>query len=625
MLGEDLEVILNDNDQKITVKSIGDKTLQLDQSIEKLVIEASGIDPKQFNSDWLKPGLNLDPRLPELKIRRIIDASGDGSLNEVFEDGALRINFNSDNWPVHLNPIRVGDRVQSIHVDNSVRASVIARDLETGETIDLDSQSVNPNQGFFLVNLKDKLNAWSNRSGLRDHYDIQVEFSGGHDNQVLESFSESITLIQPLDWGSNQLGDETGNDFSYRNIGSAFGSGRIYQGRGGTDFLNLEAIRSTYVLTINGRSGIDAASAADLGQQAFYGGTVFDCLTLRNGDELYLQGIERLRFEDITIDLTPNLDAISDRQWNTQVMDVNGAWRFNTGSDDVVLVSLDNDIDHLQYLTAKNNHSQISHGHRAMSVMASQHNGEDVAGVAPNAALWGYNIYDAGVTLFDAIKAVGERRQAGQRIVFQGGIQGEDKWTNGCSTREKMESLLGQSGEWGFFSIAAGNGGPGGGSSSDPNYLTSVSGVAQAESVLDHIASVGALTFTGQEDIDGLINATGTDIASYSNRGSNLTLVAPTDSWSVDGNGAVGSFGATSCANPNLAGVAALIWSENGAISGGELREILIGSAMDLGSGGFDNTFGNGLVNAEGAIRRAHALAQHEELALFWTNQDFLA
>ena len=46
---------------------------------------------------------------------------------------------------------------------------------------------------------------------------------------------------------------------------------------------------------------------------------------------------------------------------------------------------------------------------------------------------------------------------------------------------------------------------------------------------------------------------------------------------------------------------------------------------MDLGQGGFDNTFGFGLVNAESAIRRAHALDQNQELASFWANNEFMA
>ncbi len=188
-----------------------------------------------------------------------------------------------------------------------------------------------------------------------------------------------------------------------------------------------------------------------------------------------------------------------------------------------------------------------------------------------------------------------------------------------------MNELLGTTGDFGFFAVAAGNGGPGG-NLDDPNYLNSVSGVAKASSDFDHIASVGALKATGSwDEVDGLVNASATTLANYSNRGSNLTLVAPTNSRSINGNGTINTFTGTSCANPNMAGVAALLWSENSAIDGGEVREILIGSAMDLGTGGFDNTFGNGLVNAEGAVRRAHALDQNAELASFWTNQDFMA
>ena len=80
----------------------------------------------------------------------------------MFENGALHIKFNSDNWPDRINPIQMDNRVQTIHVDNSVRASVIARDLETGETKPSISatQSVIPNQGFFLANLKDEIDAW---------------------------------------------------------------------------------------------------------------------------------------------------------------------------------------------------------------------------------------------------------------------------------------------------------------------------------------------------------------------------------------------------------------------------------------------------------------------------------
>ncbi len=636
-------LMLNGNigtDQKIDVvsKNIGER-FNFDQSPVAILQQTTDFEIQKVKPDWFD--LGKDSPLTEfkpLKTRRIIDASSDGSLAEVFENGALKINLDAS----RRNPFRtiqVG-RHDEINIQGApVQVSITAKDLETGDVIDLGTQSINRGQSSLLVDLKDKINAVSGGS-LRDRYSVSVtKFTGsGQQRNVIESFQETITMIKPMQFGSNHLGDETSNDFTYRDLGSAFGSARIFQGRGGTDTLHLDGVDSSDVSFFNGSHSIDAQSASELGNQSFYGGTVFDSLGLSNGDELYLQGVERLQFDDIAIDLTPDQDARSDDQWNTQVMDVNGAWRFNTGSEDVVLVSLDagfdangtgnpdvhGDLGHVTYQTAVNTmNSQSDHGHQAMSVMAATHDDSEVAGVAPDAGLWGYNVYAGGVELQDAISDAIANRNPDQKLVFQGGVQGESWWTNG-GTENEMNGLFNSSGDFSFFSIAAGNGG--GTTFQDPNYLTSVSGIAKASTSYDHIASVGALRATGFEFESGHRNATDTELASYSNRGDNLTLVAPTNSDSIlNSGGLVRSFGGTSCANPNLAGVAALVWSENGALDGGELREIMIGSAMDLGQSGFDTTHGFGLVNAEGAIRRAHALDQNQELASFWTNQDFLA
>ena len=72
-----------------------------------------------------------------------------------------------------------------------------------------------------------------------------------------------------------------------------------------------------------------------------------------------------------------------------------------------------------------------------------------------------------------------------------------------------MEDIIGSGSEHSFYAIAAGNGGPGGGVTLEVDYLESVSGVAQAESENDHVASIGALQFTGTEEIDGITNITG--------------------------------------------------------------------------------------------------------------------
>jgi subtilisin family serine protease len=192
-----------------------------------------------------------------------------------------------------------------------------------------------------------------------------------------------------------------------------------------------------------------------------------------------------------------------------------------------------------------------------------------------------------------------------------------------------MQSAISETSDYGFFAIAAGNGGPGTAPFYD-DYLTSVSGVAKYQSLYNNVASIGALQFTGTEEIDAitggsLTNVTGTQLAGYSNRGDNLTLVAPTDSKAIDANGTVSTFGGTSCANPNVAGAAALVWSEYLSLTGGEIREILTTSAMDLGDPGRDNTYGAGTINAESAVRRSHALSVDHELASLYSNTEFLA
>ena len=283
------------------------------------------------------------------------------------------------------------------------------------------------------------------------------------------------------------------------------------------------------------------------------------------------------------------------------------------------------EIDHVVNQTGKSNNS---HGHKAMSVMSAKHDSQNLAGIAPGSELWAYNVYSGGDSLYDSIEDAKDQRNSGQRLVFQGGIQGESWWTDGA-TEAEMQTALDETADYGFFAIAAGNGGPGTAPYYD-DYLTTVSGLAKAQTTNDNIASVGALQFTGTEEIDAITggsitNVTGTQLAGYSNRGDNLTLVAPTNSKAIDANGTVSTFGGTSCANPNVAGVAALVWSENLSLTGGEVRDILTTSAMDLGAIGRDDTYGAGTINAESAVRRSHALSVDHELASLYSHTDFLA
>jgi subtilisin family serine protease len=125
--------------------------------------------------------------------------------------------------------------------------------------------------------------------------------------------------------------------------------------------------------------------------------------------------------------------------------------------------------------------------------------------------------------------------------------------------------------------------------------------------------------------VNGLMNAGNVRRAPYSNYGANLTLMAATDSPAMDKLGNMNYFNGTSAANPNMAGIASLVWSVNSTLNGGQLRQILIDTAMDIGTAGRDNTFGNGLVNADAAVRRALALSRNNQLASLYSGRSQFA
>lgn len=58
----------------------------------------------------------------------------------------------------------------------------------------------------------------------------------------------------------------------------------------------------------------------------------------------------------------------------------------------------------------------------------------------------------------------------------------------------------------------------------------------------------------------------------------------------------------TSMATPHASAVAALVWSAKPTATNEQVRAALIATAEDLGTAGFDNSYGNGLVRAKNAI-----------------------
>jgi hypothetical protein len=562
---------------------------------------------------------------------RVYDASGDNTPNTVFQGGALRINYSLGSSVPIVN----------VHLDAFKNGSLVAT-LGTWTTSSLSNGLIN------LANFS---------SMIAGTYDLRTIVQTTTGNQIV-ACSQGI---QVLSWGET-AGTFAADTFTYS---AGLGTGAVFLGRGGTDTLNLGVAQSS-ITSIDGMSLSNFNPIASTASQAIFKGTAFDYIKLADGREIYFQGIENLGFSDgssLELQVHPN-DLYFGQQWNLHVTDVDSAWRFTQGASNILIASLDTgiltapgatggvvDIPINRLITTSTSidyYGDYGHGHSSISIMASAaNNGSGIAGINWNSNVYVNNVYGGALELVNGVwqrhgaitlqqaiqQVISYARTNNMKVVFQGGIQG-DSWLTDGGTLAQLDALITNNADIALFEFAAGNGGPGG-NLTDPNYLTSVSGVAKLEATHSNVISVGALrpgsesnlwfqTGVGVTTVNGLTNATSVSLADYSNRGSNLTLVAPTDVPAVDKLGNTNYFGGTSAANPNVAGIASLVWSVNSSLTGDQVRQILIDTAMDLGTPGRDTTFGAGLVDADAAVRRAVALARSNDLASLYSGSSLL-
>lgn len=540
----------------------------------------------------------------------VFDASGDNTSSSVFEGGATRFSYNLANAAT-LSNVRL----------EALRGGSVVSTLGTWSGVSLSNQ---------LVNFASFPSLSAGNYQLRA---VARTTSG-------QEFFSTSQAIAVLSW-SRSNGTFAGETLNYA---AGLGTGAVILGRGGTDTLNLSGISRSNITSINGIS-LTAFNplSGSTANQAIFRGTAFDYMTLSDGREIYLQGIENLRFSDAS---TTNLqvrtnDTFFSSQWNLHTSDVDSAWRFTQGASNVLLASLDSgiltaagasggivDISTARLITDPSdddNFGDNGHGHQAISVMSSTaNNASGVSGINWNSDVLVNDVYGSSrLNLQQAIRdTISYARARNQRVVFQGGIQGEF-WLNDGGTQAQLEQLIRDNSDIAMFAVAAGNGAididdtdP-----NNPSVQQGLSGgVARLQTTHSNVMSVGALEHTGST-VNGLANATSVNRASYSNFGSSLTLMAATDSPAMDKFGNMNFFNGTSAANPNMAAIASLVWSVNSSLTGGQLRQVLIDTAMDLGTAGRDNNFGSGLVNANAAVRRASALQRSSDLANLYSGQ----
>jgi hypothetical protein len=579
-----------------------------------------------FATEWLEPRILFagspfptdrgavqtpDPDGRELvqatRFLRVVDASGDNTPLTAFEGGALRVSFRLPRLRLPGQTIRL-----------------VATDGVSTETL--------KTYGAVSEVLNDLVSA----PGLEGDVQFRVEaFSGA---RAVHSYSGRSAYLRMLN--TARLSDGVGGSTLVAPGGSP--ATHVVAG-GGTDTLRLDVPR-TGVSSLNGGTLAAFSPQDSTASQAIYCGYAHDFIMLADGREIYLRGVERIQFSDGSTQelvLRPN-DTSYASQWNLHATDVPGAWRFSTGSTGVMLVSLDSgvlnpsgapagsgvwDTTLSRLITDSTDDDNLSgtsfgHGHMSISVMsASSNNGTRIAGINWSSNVWVADVY-SGQSFYTAIRdAVTYAQANGLRVVFQGGVQGEYWLQTGGHTQQQLEALIAAHSENALFAIAAGNGGIDMNVTTDDPQTSLVepaysAGVARLASNHGNIMSVGAAQNLGSVNVNGLANTSQLSRAGYSNFGSALTMLAPTDSPAVTKFNQVTTFTGTSCANPNLAGVASLVWSVYPQATASMIRGILTQTATDMHSPGRDDLTGAGLVNADAAARRAWALLHDPPLAL---------
>ena len=244
--------------------------------------------------------------------------------------------------------------------------------------------------------------------------------------------------------------------------------------------------------------------------------------------------------------------------------------------------------------------STSKHGQACAGIIgAAQNNTIGISGVAPECKIIPINVqYDGLETTYNFADAINWTWATGNVDVISCslGIPGlaEDGF-DAIITSVTNARTLGRGGKGCPVVFASGNALP-------------YAGVSFPASI-NNVIAVGAIDKLG-------------NIWDYSCRGVQMDLVAPSGNISSQGGGDVqttdrignngynstnymSNFGGTSAACPQVAGIAALMLAANPNLTETQVRTKLQQTATDMGSVGFDNTFGYGRVNAINAVQSA--------------------
>lgn len=286
--------------------------------------------------------------------------------------------------------------------------------------------------------------------------------------------------------------------------------------------------------------------------------------------------------------LVPN-DPGYGSQWHLQTISAPAGWDITVGSPAVTVAVIDSGVDPAHPdLVAKlvpgwnflgsntDTHDVLGHGTAVAGVTAADTNdGIGVAGVG-----WANTIMPLVVvnssnsaTYADIASAVNYAADHGAKVINMS--------LGGTSSSSTLQSAVNYAWSKGLVIVAA----AGNCSCSTPSYPAAMNNVV-------------AVSATDSSD----------NLASFSSFGSFVDVAAPgTPIYTTNNGGGYGNWQGTSFSSPQVAGLAALIFSLNPGLSNTQVVDLITQNVDDLGAAGFDQYFGWGRINVGRTLQAAYS------------------
>lgn len=282
-------------------------------------------------------------------------------------------------------------------------------------------------------------------------------------------------------------------------------------------------------------------------------------------------------------DVTPNDPLFSSSEWHLKKISCPAAWSTNPGSSGITVAVLDTGVNSSHPDLAprivpgwnvydNNNNTGDVYGHGtevAGTIGACTNNGTGVAAVT-----WNCRIMPVRISATDG-SATYSAMAAGLT------------WAADHGARVANISYI----------------------ASTSATVTSAAQYFQSKGGVVTSSSGNYATFDSSADNPYILTVSATDgndqLYSWSNTGNNVDLAAPGSVYTTTADGNYASAAGTSFSAPIVAGVAALVLSQNPNLTAQQVQDVLKQGADDLGTVGWDPQYGYGRVNAAKALSLA--------------------